>query len=222
MKMPKSFSWSYSKLKNFETCPKRHNEVDLLKNFTDESDALTQGNQTHKILADACRTGELPPEYQDYQRWVDEMRNGPGELLIEQKWAIKEDFSPCEFFSPRAWYRGIGDVVRVDGPVALLRDWKTGKVLTDSVQLMLMSACVFAFHPKVRRVRAEFVWLKEDCCTGETFDRSTIQNEWIGVLQRVKALKYAYDKQDYQPTPNKLCAKWCPVKTCEYHGKRLG
>ncbi len=36
---PKEWSWSYSKLKNYEVCPKRHYEVDVLKNYDDSVDA---------------------------------------------------------------------------------------------------------------------------------------------------------------------------------------
>ena len=161
----------------------------------------------------------LPEELKDYQKWVDRIQAGPGELLVEQKYAITKDFQPCEWFGPRVWMRGIGDVVRVDGPVALGLDWKTGKIKHNSVQLMLLAQCIFAFHPEVEVVRTEFIWLKEDCSTQDIFKRDTIANEWIGVLERVKQLEEAASTSNYPPKPGKLCARYCPVLSCAYHGK---
>jgi spore coat polysaccharide biosynthesis protein SpsF (cytidylyltransferase family) len=48
---PKPFAWSYSKLKNYEVCPKRHWHVDVKKDFKEaESEALKQGNLVHKLF----------------------------------------------------------------------------------------------------------------------------------------------------------------------------
>ncbi len=216
-----AFTWSYSKIKNFETCPKKHYEVDIAKNFVDDTTQMKWGNEVHKALADAC-TGKkpLPPEMIDYQHWVDRVKDGPGELLVEQKYALTKDLQPTEYFSPRVWYRGIGDVVRIDGPVTLVLDWKTGKILVDSVQLMLMAQCIFAFHTTVKRVRSEFVWLKDDCSTPETYTRQDVANAWVGLLGRVNELEQAARTMTYPPKPGKLCAKYCPVVSCQFHGKR--
>ena len=215
-----AWAGSYSKLKNYETCPKRHYEVDIAKSFKDSTEQLDWGNRVHKALADAC-VGKtpLPEELKDYQKWVDRVRAGPGELLVEQKYAITRDFQATEYFGPRVWWRGIGDAVRIDGPVALGIDWKTGKVLHDSVQLMLLAACIFAFHPEVKKVRTEFIWLKDDCSTQDIWDRNTIANEWVGLLPRIKALEDANKTMTFPPKPGKLCARYCPVLSCPYHGK---
>lgn len=216
-----AFTWSYSKYKNYLTCPKRHYEVDLAKNYHEESEQLDWGNRVHKALADACLGKHpLPVELVDYQKWVDRVRAGPGELIAEQKYALTKDFQPCEYFGNRVWYRGIADIVRIDGPVALGLDWKTGKILHDSAQLMLMAQCIFAFHKDVQKVRTEFVWLKDDCCTPEVFNRNTIANEWLGLLDNIKNMEDAGKTMTYPPKPGKLCAKWCPVVSCPYHGKR--
>lgn len=222
--MKKAFAWSYSKKKNFDTCPKRHYEIDIAKNFKEDQGPDSQlgwGNRVHKALAEACvGKAPLPDAMQDYQPWVDKVKAGPGELLVEQKFALTKDFQPTEFFGPRAWYRGIGDVVRVAGPVALGLDWKTGKVLHDSRQLMLLASCIFAFHPDVKRVRTEFVWLKEGCTTPEIFNRDTIRNEWVSLLPEIEQLEQADKDMNYPPKPGYLCHSYCPVMSCPFHGKR--
>jgi hypothetical protein len=221
--MAKPFAWSYSRLKNFEVCPKRHYEIDLAKNYVEAVEPgspLDWGERVHKALAAACDKGTpLPSEMTDYQRWVDRVRAGPGKLYTEQKYAITKDFTPTAFFANNVWYRGIGDIVRVDGPVALVLDWKTGKLVVDSVQLMLMAQCIFSHFPDVKKVRSEFVWLKDDVSTPEVYDRQDLLDHWVGLMNRVKLLENAHTKQEYPPKPGKMCRKWCPVVSCPHHGK---
>lgn len=220
---PKEWSWSYSKLKNYFTCPKRHYEIDILKSYveaTQPGGPLEEGNAAHDALAKACTGKEpLPIRFSHYQHWVDRVRSGPGELLVEQKYAITRDFRATTYFARDVWYRGIGDIVRIDGPVALILDWKTGKILEDSVQLMLMAQCLFSHYPNLKRVRSEFVWLKEDCTTPEVFDRSEVADQWTDLLPRVNELEGASKTLTYPPKPGGLCKKHCVVTACPFHGK---
>ncbi len=219
----KEWAWSYSKLKNFETCPKRHYEIDLAKNYSEPEEVggpLEWGNRVHKALAAACSGSEtLDEDMGRFQPWVDKVRSGPGKLLVEQKYAITRDFRPTTYFASDVWYRGIGDVVRIDGPVALVLDWKTGKILEDSVQLMLMAQCLFSHFPNLLRVRSEFVWLKDDCTSPEVFDRAEVADNWRGLLPRVQGMELAATTASYPPKPGKLCKKWCVVTSCPFHGK---
>ena len=218
----KQFAWSFSKLKNVETCPKRHYEIDIAKNYSDgDGEALVWGNKVHEAFAKALKTNtRLPDNMKDYQKWIDQMASGPGELLVEQKYALTKDFQPTEWFGPRAWYRGIADAVRLWEPVAIAKDWKTGKIKVDSVQLMLMAQCIFAFHPTVKKVKTVFTWLQEDCETEETYTRLDVADAWMGLLPRVEAYEEQVKAQDFPPKPGKLCYKYCPVRTCQFWGKR--
>lgn len=237
----KNFSWSYSKYKNFDTCPKRHYEVDIAKNFADSSDQLDWGNEVHAKISGAIllkaglpASGEgrdrvtpapLPDSMKDYQMWVDlyAAPGLPGQIYVEQKYAMKKDFTPTGWSDwGGAWVRGIADVLRIDGPVARVVDWKTGKMLHDSRQLMINSQIIFAQHPQVRRIKTEFVWLKEnhiDAVTTETFDRATIHREWPPVLAQVKQMEDAARTMNYPPKPGRLCGRFCPVISCPHHGK---
>ena len=220
--MAKQFSWSFSKLKNDEVCPKRHYEIDIAKNYSDgEGEALVWGNKVHGAFAHALKTNSpLPEEMKDYQKWIDRMQHGAGELLVEQKYALTKDFQPTEWFGPRAWLRIVIDALRIDGPVALAADWKTGKIKVDSVQLMLACQAIFSFHPEVKKVKTIFAWLQEDCETEETYTRLDVANAWIGLLPRVIAYEEQFKTQSFPPKPGKLCFKYCPVLSCPYHGKR--
>jgi hypothetical protein len=222
---PKAFAWSYSKLKNFESCPKRYYNVDVTKAVKEEdSENLQYGNAIHKVLAEAL-TGKaaLPGHFSHLQSWVDRLNGGfEGEILVEQQLAIRADFSPTTWFGHDVWYRGIADVIKIIGPetgkVALVLDWKTGKIKEDGVQLALMAACVFAHHPAVQKIRTEFVWLKEQAETRADFTRADLAAVWNGVLPRVAMLENAHKSMEFPPKPGSLCRKWCPVTSCPHHG----
>lgn len=235
----KPFSFSYSKIKNFETCPKRYYHVDFLpkghpdKVREEDSEQLQWGNIVHKSLAEAISNGEekpLPKTMTRYQGWVDKMVTGRGNpnvrILVEQQLAIDENFGPTSWFDSDAlrkglmppWYRGIGDVIKIVGPVALVVDWKTGKILEDSQQLALMAACVFAHYPEVMKVRSEFVWLMHDAETRKDFHRNDMPEMWRHLWPRIEALKNAHNTITFPTKPSGLCGRYCPVRSCPENG----
>lgn len=218
----KSWAWSYSKLKNYEVCPKRMYEVDIAKSYVEPEDPdgpLAWGNRVHKALAAALQGTALPVEMVMYQRWIDRVKSGSGQLFVEQKYAINRMFQKTTYFANDVWYRGIGDVVRIDHDVALVLDWKTGKILEDSIQLMLMAQCLFSHFPALKYVRSEFVWLKDDCTSPELFSRQEVADQWIGLLDRVNSMEQAAITMNYPPNPGRLCRSYCPVTSCPFHGK---
>lgn len=220
--MAKPFTWSFSKLKNFETCARKFHEQDVLKNFQEgESEQLIWGNQVHEALAKVLdgKLVKLPPEMVSYQKYVDMVNQLPGKLLVEQKYAITKDFGPTSYFAPNVWYRGIGDVVKIEGSRGTILDWKTGAIKVDSVQLMLMAQCIFSHYPEVQKVHTGFIWLKDDATTIEEYDRDSMVSAWAGLMDRVEALEGAFVTNTFPPKPSGLCRKWCAVSSCEFHGK---
>jgi hypothetical protein len=222
--MAKTFAWSFSKLKNFETCPRRHQEVDLLKRFKEhESEQLRYGNTMHRVLADAIgKAIPLPREPEDFtflQPWVNRVLKGDGALFTEQQYAITRDFCKCTWFSPNAWFRTIGDVVRVAARSAFIGDWKSGARKPDSVQLALSAQALFAHFPETEVVKATFFWVAENEEDTEYFTRAKLAALWPVIMERVNRMSQAWDLKVYPPTPSGLCIKYCPVTTCQFHGK---
>lgn len=218
----KPFAWSYSKYKAYDVCPKRHYEVDIAKHFTDDSTQLQWGNEVHAALAKAAlRTEPLPESMVSYQHWIDQVITGSAaKIEVEQKYAMTKDFQPTSWFAPNVWFRGIADLLLINGSVALARDYKTGKMQHDSRQLMLMAQCIFVHKPEIKRIKTEFVWLKDNCVTPEFFNRDTIAREWPPLLPGIKAMEDAALTMTYPPKPGKLCARWCPVNSCPFWGKK--
>lgn len=218
---PKPFAWSYSRLKNYETCPKRSWHLDVAKDIKEEeSEHIQYGTAVHKALADAVSgKAPLPKPFEGFAGLVDKLTRTSGTILVEQQLAITKELNPTEWFGKDAWFRGIADVIKIVGPVALVIDYKTGRIQEDGAQLALMAQCVFAHHPDVQKIRTEFWWLKEDAETRADFTRDDMVKVWAGLLPRVATLENAFTSMNYPPKPGSLCRRWCPVSSCPHHGE---
>lgn len=218
---PKPFTWSYSRLKNFEACPKKHYEIDIKKSIKEaESDQLLWGNQVHDGMAKRLgeKQAELPKAMQIYEPWARRVLAGQGTIYVENKMALTREFGACGFFDAGVWFRAVGDVIKVHGRVAWILDWKTGKIVEDSCQLALSAACVFARFPEVKRVKSTFAWLKDNATTDEVFTPEDMPGMWRGLWPRIQALEHAHNTTSYVAKPGGLCRSWCPVTSCVHHG----
>jgi hypothetical protein len=214
------FSFSFSRLNNYETCPFKYLKVDVQRAYSESRDQLEWGNKVHAALANSLKTGSrLPDGMEPWQKWPDAIRKMPGELLIEQKYALTRDLKPCEYFAPGVWMRSIADALKINGNRAGVFDWKTGAVKHNSVQLMLSTACVFAYHPEIEKIRTSFIWLKDGEVTHDDFTRDDIARAWPGVIERVAEMEAAAKTMNYPPKPGGLCKQYCPVQVCQFYQK---
>lgn len=218
---PKPFSWSYSKKKNFLTCAKRHWHVDIQKDVKEEStEELLWGNQLHEALA--MRVGKnipLPAGMDIYEPLAQRMARLPGQVMVEQKYAINQDFSACTYFDKKTWYRSVADIAAVNGPVAYAGDYKTGKIIEDGGQLTMLGVTMFAHYPSLMAIRTEYLWLKHDAVTRVDIRRSDIPAILAKELPVVKQMQKAQEDNNYPPKPGGLCKKYCPVKQCPHWGE---
>lgn len=225
---PKPFAWSYSRLKNFEVCPKRYYETDVLKNFNDgdDNEQLQWGEQVHKAMAERCKNGvALPQGMEGYEPWAQKVLVSGGEVHVELDTAIDENFGPAPWFAARdgtgpiPWLRCKIDLVVKNGDIALLVDWKTGKIIEDSFQLGLSASCAFARWPELKAIRTSFVWLKEDAESSEVFLREDMARMWRTLWPRISALHSAHTSSNFPPVASRMCRKYCRVSHCQNHGK---
>jgi len=222
--MPKPFSWSWSKLKNFRTCPKRHYHVELAKDFKEEEgEALKWGHEVHDALAKYIEKAKpLPPTMQRHVGLVDELAHlhRAGKLVkVENKLAIDSDFRPVGFFDNSAWYRGVADVLFVNEERAGALDWKTGQIKPEYEQLALTAALIFAHYPQVTTVSTAFVWIGNDDYTVNTYGKESMTQMWNHLWPEINVMKEAYRTTTYPPKPSGICVRHCPVISCPYHGK---
>lgn len=224
---PKSFAFSYSKLKNFETCPARYYNVDVLKRFKeDEGEALLWGNELHDAFDKRLSKNEpLPPTLQRYSHYLDDIesyRAIPGmDIRTELKLSFARDFHASGYFDNVTWFRCKVDVLALYRPArkAVAIDWKTGKILEDKSQLALAAQAVFSNYPDIDEVESTYVWIGQDAKTESTYHRDGMVPVWNNLWPRITELENAHATGEFPEKPSGLCKRYCPVASCQYHGK---
>lgn len=220
--------WSYSKLKTFDTCPRKYQAEYVTKEvvFT-ETEATRYGTALHKAAENyVSKNVEPPKEFAFIKPSLDKLIAYKGDKQCETKLGIKfknKKLEYCDFFDNNVWYRGIADLVILDLPngIARLIDYKTSKNsrYADKRQLALMAATLFLKYPELHTVKAAllFVISKELITAEYTFNkRFAIFAELHPLLQQ---LEVAHKTNIFNPKQNGLCRKWCGVTSCPHNGE---
>ena len=224
----KAFSWSWSRLKNYRACPKRHWEVDIRKNFKEvESDALKWGNQFHDLMAKRVAEGTaLPASASPHDKWpriMHELRDLGVEVSVELEYAMDANFQPCGWRDwNTAWFRAKVDALAVDGDAryAVAFDWKTGaKIEPEYEQLELTAQMLFVHHPKLQVVHTAYYWSQHTTETMSAGRYDDMIKTWAKLMPEIKAMEEAHRTTTYPPKPSGLCVRYCPVTSCPYHGR---
>ena len=215
------FTWSYSRLKNFETCAKRHYHYDIAKDIKEPStQQLDYGNDLHGCFEERVKKGTpLPLGFGQFEPLLAQLIAGPGKTYAEQKLAITSAFTPSTYFGRDVWFRTIIDFAKVRERHAAIFDYKTGKPAEDLTQLKLMAATTFVHMPPLVEVRSALLFVAHNTTKVATFQRSELPAIWAEILPRVKRMQVAAQTNDYPPKPGGLCRKYCAVSSCQFHGK---
>jgi hypothetical protein len=213
------FSWSYSRLKNFETCPKRHYHYDVAKDTIDgDSEALQEGHRMHKAFQVRVAAGiKLPLGYVQYEPLISKLADAPGLNYAEQKLALDANFKPASWRGA-AWFRAVIDFCKVREKSVIVVDYKSGKPQEDDTQLALQAATVLHHLDKIESVKSAFLFTAFDKLVSRDYTRDDLARIWANVLPRVQRLEAAQTNQEYPPKPSGLCIKYCGVTSCPYHG----
>lgn len=218
----KPFSWSYSSLTQFETCPLQWWHVRWKRDVVDTPHAAAAwGSEAHTYLERALKgEAEVPESLASLKPTVARLRALPG-IAAERECALTEDFKPCRWRSRAAWLRAKIDVYARNNDHALLLDWKFGKRRPGSDQLRLSAAIVMTLDRSIKTVDTGFVWVKDGCSVeSEHVKASQLTELWSGFLGRVGRMRVAVKEGVFQPKPSGLCRGWCPVghERCSFCG----
>jgi len=223
---PKAFSYTYTKLRGFEECGRKHKaQLDKLPGMEATGDAIDYGNRVHLALKEALKDGKpLPVQMRYLQHWVDTVNHlaVDGAKYVEEKWGLTDTYQPTEFFRGSPWLRLIVDVAIVgNNGVGILIDWKTGNRQEEPLQLWLGAAVMFAWFPELHTIHSSFVWLKEDniknaqeCMSRETIKREQVGEIWANILPRVATYRDALETNTFYPSPGRHC-RYCRVVDCK-------
>lgn len=214
-------AWSYTALKNFETCPKRYYHYNRIKDIKEpEGPAIIEGKALHDhFAARLLRSVPLPLGFGQFETMLTKIAAAPGTLHVEQKLAITSTFAPVAFFGKGVWCRTVIDMAKVETDKAMVIDWKTGRFSEDETQLKLMAAVLMAHVPAIQRVKAALVFVNYGQVAELIIAREDLVEVWNELLGRLRAMYAADALQTYMPKPSGLCKRYCAVVSCPHHGR---
>jgi len=224
------FTWSYTKFRDFRTCPKKFNEVTRLKKFSEsKTPQLEAGDRLHEAFRRRVEKDlPMPTAFEEFNDWGDEAAKliHPYQItLCEKEIALTRDLKVTGYFDVNVWFRGKIDLVKLvpnkkGNLVAYCIDYKTGKPQDDIIQLALYAQCIFSSWSNVVGVRAEYWWTQIHDKSHEIFTREDMNGLWAELSPALQKMELAQTNNDYPATRNGLCKAHCPVWTCEFNGRK--
>ena len=215
------FPWNHSTLNMFTTCPAQYHAVKVVKTAADAKGAEARyGDYVHKQFENRQKYAAiLPPDLAHHEDYMQALAALPGERLIEGKLALNKDLQPCAFFARDVWVRAIIDFAAIDGDVARIVDYKTGKRLPSPDQMRLCSLIVFAAYKQVKKCSCTYYMTQlpeGQRLVTHSFHREESAKLWQKFVPNLVQYVAAFHTDIWQERQSGLCRGWCPVKQCAY------
>ena len=219
-----NYTWSYSSISLFQQCPRKYHRMRVVKDIVEPPQTyLIYGTEVHKAAEEYLRDGTpIPAKYAYIQPKIEPFKNMEGTMYCEHEMGVTKDLEPCGFHDKNVWFRGIADVLIIDGDKARIVDWKTSKTsrYADKKQLELLSLLVFKHFPQVKTINAGLVFLVVDDLVRAKYEREIEGRAWTKWLGETQQLDKAFEADVWNPKPNFTCNGWCPVDDCEHNTRR--
>jgi len=219
-------AWSYSSLKTFQQCPKKYYHLKVAKDVKDEgSEATIYGKELHKAAEDYIKNGTpIPPQFTFIQDTVDALKKIPGEKHTEIELGVSNKggrLNPCGFYDKDAWYRGIADLLIVNGDEGYLVDYKSSKnaKYADLKQLDLLAGAVFAHFPELKTLKSALIFVVSNEFVNKEHSSMHKMAYFEHVRFDLERLETALKTGVWNAVAGPLCG-WCPVKTCHNYKER--
>jgi hypothetical protein len=218
-----NYTWSYSSISLFQQCPRKYYRLRVSKDIVEPpSPHLDYGKEVHKAAEDYISIGKpIPEKYAFIKPHLDQLIEIPGYKYCEHQMGLTAEFEPCGFFDKEVWFRGVADLLIINGKNARVIDYKTGKSsqYADVKQLELLALLVFKHFPEVERVKGGLVFLVAKDFVRADFDAYGQQVTWQKWIPEIHRLEQSYQNEVWNAKPNFTCRKHCPVTDCEHNGK---
>lgn len=217
-------SWSYSALRDFESCPRKYHETRVLKKYPfEENEQSIYGINLHKAIEEYVELQKaFPSEFVFVKDVVDAMLFRQGEKKAEVKITLNDKLEVVDWFDKKAWVRGIVDLLILDheNKHAWVVDWKTGSnKYPDKGQLELMSILVMTMHPEIEFVSSALIYLLKNDIVKSRMARSEMPKHWEQYREKFGNILDANEAGVWHEQQSGLCKKYCPVLDCLYNGR---
>ena len=219
-------AWSYSSISTFKQCPKKYYHLKVAKDVKDTgSEAMLYGNQVHKAAEHFIKDGTpIPKKFEYLNPIVNSLNAIEGDKHCELRFGISYDgekHKETKFFAKDVWFRGIADLVIVDGEKAYLVDYKTGKnaKYADTKQLDMLAAATFTYFPNVAIIKSALAYVVSNEFIKKDHTRDEQELLYTTFDEPLEALAAAEEHDVWNAISSPLCG-WCPVTSCEHHRKQ--
>jgi hypothetical protein len=219
--MIKPITWSYSTLSLYQQCPKKYYHLKIAKDVVEPpGEAMMFGNKIHKIAEEyVAKDIPIPDEHKQIEPALASIKAMQGDKLCENKLGLTADLQPCGFFDKKVWWRGIADIIILQGDRALTIDYKTGKKsqYADLKQLEVLSLAIFKHFPQVKKVKAGLMFLFADDFIKAEYHADDQEATWGQWVSDVGQLQSSVENDIWNAKPNFTCRGWCPVTSCVHN-----
>ena len=217
-------AWSYSSIKLFDLCHRKYESERVTKEvkYTD-SDATIYGKELHLACEEYIRDGKpVPPRFEFVLPYLKKLNAIPGEKICELQVGLKKEdgrFVACDFKDPDVWFRGVADLVIIDGPKGWVVDYKSNKNAryADPRQLALMAACMFAKYPELEKIKAGLLFVVSGDFIKAEYTRDKAFKIFADLHDLLTQRETAYQSDVWNPKPNGLCKRFCRT-ACSHNG----
>jgi len=215
-KQGKPFTWSYSAMSEFLTCPHKYAAKRFYCDVSEPPTVHTEwGTRVHLALEERVRDNKpLPDGMQQWEKWAVAIAGAAGEKHCERQISMTRGMELTDWFSKDAWCRGVVDVLILNGSKATLIDYKTGKLKRDDTQLVMFCGLVSLIYPEVETFNYKYIWLKEDTATGGTLSKDEALDRLTEPLRVAVQMEESWATENFPSHPCGLCRGWCPVESC--------
>ena len=221
--MKKNPAWSYSTIKMYDQCPKKYYHLKVVKDVVEPpTEATTYGTAFHEAAEFYVRDSTpLPPQFNFVKSALDNLKQLQGEKYCEFEMGLTANLEPCGFKDENVWWRGIADLLIINGDEARVIDYKTGKSAkyADTDQLELMALAVFKYFPQVKKVKAGLLFVISKNFIKDSYSAENQDKMWLKWFNEYNRMKFSYENNIWNPRPSGLCKKHCLVLECPHNGR---
>jgi hypothetical protein len=218
-----NITWSYSSLKTFEQCPKKYYHLRVLKDVKDGgSDATLYGQELHKAAEDYIKLGTpIPLKFGYIDSVLKALEGIPGEKHCELKLGVRKTdtgYEPCGFFDKDVWWRGVADLVIVQGELGFSVDYKTSKnaKYADTKQLDVVAAALFTHFPQIKKIKSALAFVVSNEFIRKEHAAELRDSYFASFDPELDRLATAQESGVWNTNTSPLC-RFCPVTTCEHN-----
>ncbi len=220
MSNPFTYALSWSRLSDFQQCPRKFKlkYIDKASNFKmdDKSPHLVRGENVHKRLEEytiARLSGktDIPmsslPEVETTKPLIDSFIANFAAVVPEQQISVDINWKQVDWFSKQSYYRAIYDFVALSPNALAINDWKTGKFKDYSAdqpgQLELSATIGMNMWPHIERVDTMYVYVDHKKTIKRSFTQ-TADRERL-TMHFVKQHEIVNAEANWDPKKNEFC-----------------